>query len=220
MPHHHDVTAGYAVYTRVTLPLYDLWVHGLSNPWVWKCPTSELLAMYDRHLSSNHLDVGVGTGFFLDRTTLPKEQSRLALMDANPRCLARAGRRLVRYRPELIRHNVLQPIAWDGPPFDSIAVNYLLHCLPGPMPRKCKALDHLLPLLRPGGVLFGATILGCGAACGPVARHLMKLYQRRGIFGNGADDAASLDESLHGRLTAVDLVVRGCVAMFSGVKRQ
>lgn len=218
--HAYDVAAGYAVYTRATLPLYDLWVHGLSNPWIWKCPTRRLHALYDRYLSANHLDVGVGTGFFLDRSTPPHERPRLALMDANPRCLARAGGRLARYRPELIRRNVLEPIAWGGPPFDSIGLNYLLHCLPGPMPRKSKALDHLVPLLRSGGVLFGATILGRGVPCGPAARGLMRVYQRRGIFANGEDDAASLAEALHARFVEVELAVCGCVALFSGVKRQ
>ena len=56
--------AGHAVYTPAVLAVYDLWVLGLSNRWIWKCPTARLLELYNRHASDHHLDVGVGTGFF------------------------------------------------------------------------------------------------------------------------------------------------------------
>ena len=56
-----DVEAGQAVYSRRVLGIYDILVLGLSNRWIWKCPTKHLLEHYNRCLSSNHLDVGVGT---------------------------------------------------------------------------------------------------------------------------------------------------------------
>ena len=45
-------------------------------------------------------------------------------------------------------------------PFDSIAVSYLVHCLPGPICNKAILFENLAPLLSDTGVLFGSTILG------------------------------------------------------------
>ena len=77
-----QVEAGQAVYTKPLLASYDLLVLGLSNRMIWRCPTKHLLALYDRSVTSNHLDVGVGTGFFLDRCRFPTERPRLALKQA------------------------------------------------------------------------------------------------------------------------------------------
>ena len=56
-----------AVYTPARLALYDLFILGVSCSLVWRCPRRHFLDLYDRHVGSPHLDVGVGTGFFLDR---------------------------------------------------------------------------------------------------------------------------------------------------------
>ena len=56
-----DADRGQAAFTRTGLALYDLVVlHGLCR-WVWRCPNERILAAYRQHLSSNHLEVGVGT---------------------------------------------------------------------------------------------------------------------------------------------------------------
>jgi hypothetical protein len=51
-----------------------------------------------------------------------------------------------------------------GDHFDSAALNYVLHCLPWPPVRKAAAVQNVAAVLKPGGVLFGATVLG---AAGP-----------------------------------------------------
>jgi len=61
-----EVVAGQAVYSKRVLGNYDLVVLGLSNRFLWRCPTERLLEHYNRHVTENHLDVGVGTGYFLD----------------------------------------------------------------------------------------------------------------------------------------------------------
>lgn len=63
--------AGQAIYTKSVLAIYDFWVHGISNHLIWRCPAMHLQALYDRHVSLNHMDVGVGTGYFLDRCSFP-----------------------------------------------------------------------------------------------------------------------------------------------------
>jgi hypothetical protein len=56
------VTKAHAIYTPASLSFYDLAVHGLSNRFAWRCPTSNILGLYRRHLSVNHLEAAVGTG--------------------------------------------------------------------------------------------------------------------------------------------------------------
>jgi hypothetical protein len=157
------VAKAHAVYTPFTLSIYDMLVHGLSNRFAWRCPTRRLIALYRDNLSSHHLEAGVGTGFMLDRVGTAR-LSRLVLLDANRNCLDRAGRRLARFKPELHQVNLLAPLALDLAPVDSVGLTYVLHCLPGRMSEKLKAIDHLRPLMSKGATLFGATILGRGIA--------------------------------------------------------
>jgi hypothetical protein len=93
-----EIEAGQAIYTRRTLALYDLVVLGASCRFVWKCPSRRMLGLYDRHVTANHLDVGVGTGYFLDRCRFPSPAPRNALLDLNAAALAYTAGRIARYR--------------------------------------------------------------------------------------------------------------------------
>jgi hypothetical protein len=187
------VAAGQAVYSRRLLNAYDLIVLGVSNRFIWRCPTPKLLAHYNRHVSANHLDVGVGTGYFLDRCTFPSPSPRIALMDLNPNSLDFAAKRIARYSPETYIRNVLEPI--DDPPaaFDSVGVNYLL----------------------PGAVIFGATLLQGGVRRNWAAKRLMKFYNAKGIFTNTQDDLAGLDRELRRRFRNVTIEPIGSAATFA-----
>lgn len=211
-----QIHAGQAIYTPRMLQFYDLRVLVLSNRWIWKCPTERLLAHYDRHVSSNHLDVGVGSGYFLDRCRFPTPAPRVALMDLNPNSLEFAARRIARYRPEVVVRNVLEEIAYDGAKFDSAGVNYLLHCLPGDMATKARAFDFLKPLMNPGAVIFGSTLLHEGVERSFAARALMAHYNRAGVFSNTQDDPGTLKRELEKRFSDVSIEIVGCAALFSG----
>src|SRR3546814_6710480 len=152
-------------------------VLGFSNRFLWRCPTAELVGLYDANVSANHLDAGVATGYFLDRCRFPSEQPRLCLLDLNEICLATAAARVARYRPEVLRATVLAPIPQPPEPFDSLGITYLLHCLPGPMARKAVAFANLKPLLRDGPRVFGAPLLGRGVRATDLGR--------QGKTGNG-----------------------------------
>lgn len=210
-----QIHAGQAVYTPNMLAIYDVLVLGLSNRWIWKCSTPRLLAHYDQHISSNHLDVGVGTGYFLDRCRFPTPTPRVALMDLNRDALQFSARRIARYRPEIYVRNVLETIDFDGAKFDSLGVNYLLHCLPGDMTTKARAFDFLSPLMNPGAVVFGSTLLQGGVARSFAARRLMAFYNSKGIFSNTQDDLATLTRELEKRFSAVSVETVGCAALFS-----
>lgn len=210
-----QVAAGQAVYTKRLLNAYDLLVLGISNRFIWRCPTPRLLAHYNRHVSANHLDVGVGTGYFLDRCKFPTPSPRVALMDLNPNSLEFAACRIARYSPETYVRNVLEPI--DDPPakFDSVGVNYLLHCLPGTIESKAAAFDHLSPLMNPGAVIFGSTLLQGGVKRNWAAKRLMKFYNSKGVFTNTADNLDGLDRELHQRFRDVSIEIIGSAAVFA-----
>ena len=158
-----DVAAGHRVYTSRFLSIYDLIVLGWFSRTAWRCPASVLTSHYDAHVSANHLDVGVGTGYFLDHCTFPTSRPRLAVLDVNPACLAAASQRVSRFQPETHVANVLEPIASqlgrDIAGFDSIAMTYSAQCLLGDMTAKAMVFEHLLALSNPGATDFGTTLL-------------------------------------------------------------
>lgn len=211
-----EIAAGQAIYTPGVLRVYDMLVLGLSNRLIWKCPTQRLLGHYDRHVTADHLDVGVGTGYFLDRCRFPAAAPRIALMDLNADALDFAARRIARYAPRTYRRNALEPIAFDGEKFDSVGVNYLLHCLPGAIESKAAVFDHLKSLMNDGAILFGSTLLQGGVARSAAARRLMSFYNRKGVFSNEADDVDGLRAALEQRFRSVSIDIVGCAALFSG----
>lgn len=215
-PTPEQVDAGHAFYTRRSLAVYDLAILGFFSRVAWRCPSQRIQEHYDAHVSGNHLDVGVGTGYFLDHATFPTPQPRLALMDLNESCLEVAAHTLTRFRPELYRANVLEPISFEGDRFDSVGLNYLLHCLPGEIRAKGAAVfGHLTPLLSPGAVVFGATLLHDGVRRNWFARQVMRRNNDHGIFSNASDDLAGLTDALGAAFIDPRIEVIGCVAVFA-----
>jgi 2-polyprenyl-3-methyl-5-hydroxy-6-metoxy-1,4-benzoquinol methylase len=206
------------VYNPLTLAVYDWYVLGFSNARIWHCPTPLLLRHYDEHVSAAHLDVGVGTGYFLDKCHFPVANPRIVLMDLNPHPLRVAARRIQRYYPQTFQANVLEPIRWDGPRFNSIAVNYVLHCLPGTIADKAAVFAHLVPLLHDGCPLFGSTILHGGVHQTRGSRRLMALYNAIGAFCNSDDDLEGLDQALTEHFSRYELTTSGSVALFTAWK--
>ena len=210
------IRAGQAIYTRRNLRLYDFIVHSVSNHLVWNCPTQRLVEHYNKHVTANHLDVGVGTGYFLDHCRFPSHTPRIALADVNRNSLDFAARRIARHTPETYLRNVLEPVSIDAANFDSVGINYLLHCLPGTIASKTVILDHLKPLMNPNAVLFGSTLLQGGVSRNWLARRLMAFYNRKGIFSNRHDDLDGLKQALNQRFHDVSIETVGCAALFSG----
>jgi len=189
--------AGAAVYNKMVLGIYDLYVLGFSNRFVWRCPSARILDFYNEHVAACHLDVGVGTGYFLDKCRFPVPDPAITLVDLNPNSLQATARRIRRYSPQVHVANALEPLPLQPAAFDSIALNHLLHCLPG-------------------DTLFGTTILGRGAPQNVLARRLMSVYNAKGIFGNTNDTAAELERVLGHHFDRVSVRVTGCVAFFVG----
>jgi len=211
-----SAAVGAAVYSKGTLLIYDFFVVGLSNAFAWKCPSRVLLDFYNEHVSGNHLDVGVGTGYFLDKCRFPSPDPRIVLVDLNRNSLQMASQRLSRYRPESCLANIMEPLEIGGPQFDSIGLGYLLHCLPGAMVGKRVAFANLRPVLNAGGIVFGTTILGNGVKQNLLARTLLMAYNARGIFSNTADNYSDLETILQESFQDYSIKIEGCVALFWG----
>jgi SAM-dependent methyltransferase len=204
---------GQKEYTPAFLRVYDALVLGFFARFIWRCPTPLLVDHYRRHLRRAHLDVGPGTGYFL-ATAGPSSDTRLTLLDPNPHVLAHAGRRLATWKPETLEGDVLKPLPVDGP-FDSVALSYVLHCLPGPQPAKALAIENAARKLTEDGVLFGSTVLGDPAVHTPVSSVALRSNNRRGIFDNLTDTEEGLAEILHPFFEMVEIRRVGSVAIFS-----
>jgi hypothetical protein len=215
-----DARKGAAVYTPAALALYDLAVLRFSNSFVWQCPSQRLLDLYNQHISDNHLDIGVGTGYFLDKCRFPSATPKIALFDLNPNSLAKSAKRLRRYNPSCYIGNVLDPIDIGMSGFGSISLNYLLHCLPGNLATKSIVFESVKPLLRDGGVIFGSTILGEGVRHNPLAKQLLKIYNAKGIFSNLSDRQSDLEAGLNAHFDEHTIHTVGSVALFIARKRK
>src|SRR5690349_3599852 len=86
--------SGQAIYTPLTLLGYDFFTHRINTPFFWRCSRQRIMALYDLHTSTRHLDVGVGTGLFLDSCRFPTDQPSISLFDLNSNCLRTTSRRL------------------------------------------------------------------------------------------------------------------------------
>lgn len=204
---------GQSDYGRVLLALYDPLVLGPVARFVWRCPTSRLVEGYRRHIRDRHLDVGPGTGFFLDRSGLP-DGSRVTIVDPNANVLRHATRRLRRLGVTAVRADVLKALPVEGA-FESAALHLVLHCLPGPLSRKALAVEHVAAVLAPTGVLFGASVLGLGGPQTWLSRGFLKAFNRRGAFDNLDDTADGLRQVLEASFEHVELEVVGSIAIFA-----
>jgi CheY-like chemotaxis protein len=209
-----------AVASKLTLAIHDLAVLRFELPAIFKCHARRIVEFYDQHVSDRHLDVGIGTGYFLDRCRFPVAAPEIHLLDLNPDCLDRASRRLRRYRPITHCCDVLEPIREPLPRFGSIAAASLLHRLPGTMLEKEGVLRNLKPFLREGGTLFGVTVLGQGVdGTGALYRWANRLYNRKSIFCNLHDNAADLTKILAANFAEHSVEIVGSVAFFRGIAR-
>jgi SAM-dependent methyltransferase len=204
---------GQREYTPLFLRIYDPLILGFFTPVVWRCPTTRLVEGYRRHVGHRHLDVGPGTGYFLERAGMP-DGSPVTLLDPNVHVLDHASRRLKRLDITTIEADVLKPLPARGS-FDSAALNGVIHCLPGPLPRKAAAVANLAAVLAPTGVLFGASILGLSGRHTWLSRSILKANNRRGTFDNLGDTREGLGEILEASFERVELETVGSMAIFA-----
>lgn len=237
--------AGSTVYTPVMLAIYDFIVIHMSTWLVWRCPAqTKLLPSFAQNMSSRHLDIGVGTGYFPKKAIAKKgrkeaasqQQQHLTLVDLNPNALAMAKTRILAQHPTADLRTVLadavQPLPSslrdnDAGPFDSASLSLLLHCIPGGTEHKAQAIRVVKEVLSDDGVLFGSTVLGKqwdkvngdfrprqAQPWRPLTSWVLAKYNELGWFDNYADDPQVLDDVLRQHYRDVETEVVGMVFLF------
>ncbi|KAL1956034.1 hypothetical protein VTO42DRAFT_7849 [Malbranchea cinnamomea] len=227
------MASGSTPYTDFGLSVYDFVALKIAASYLWKCPTtSVLLPFFIANAGPNHMDIGVGTGYYLKAM---KEQEQLAnrvwpqklvLVDLNPKCLEKAASRLGQpERTACVQADILQPLSLppslsDGTltQFDSIGLMGILHCLPPPIKNKTQVFANVKKYLSPEGTLFGITLLGKGVQHNWMGRILMWYMNKNGYFGNTDDAKEEFVEALQSEFEDVETTVEGCILLFRARK--
>ena len=207
---------GQREYTPFFLRIYDPVILGFFTRVMWRCPSSRLVERYRRYARPLHLDIGPGTGYFLERAGLP-EGSPVTIVDPNRNVLEHVSSRLPQLDLTAVEADVLKPLPPHGP-FDSAALNGVLHCLPGPLSRKATAVANVAAVLAPTGVLFGASILGTSGRHTWLSRAALQSNNRRGVFDNLDDSEEGLAQILGQSFEHVELETIGAMAVFAATK--
>lgn len=213
VPQSVPVPRSAAAYRGVNLRLYDLFVLGFTSPYAWGCTAEDLRSMYRKNMSTDHAEVGVGSGYFLRPEQGRDRWTALNLIDPNPAALAYVVNRLRADGPVAHVADILVRESLPARRFRSVAANYVLHCLPGARDVKRTAIANLAHLTDDGGTLFGATVLGV-AEHNALGRSLMRGCNALGVFGNTHDSEGGLRQDLEDHFRRVELVRRSRVAMF------
>ena len=213
-----DNTATYyatRVYTKPGLALYDGLIMGVFARLIWRCDPQHFVDIYQRNVSGNHADIGVGTGYCLDRCRFPSRNPRLALIDVTPNCLEFTARRLARYAPKTYLHDASELVRIDGGPFDSVGLGGVLHCMPGDdMRDKCRLFDAIEPLLHAETVVFGYSLVADNMRS-TLRSHLAHLtLNRLRIVNNVNDRIGELRRELRRRFSDYEVETRGPLAFF------
>jgi ubiquinone/menaquinone biosynthesis C-methylase UbiE len=202
-------------FNKTSLFFYDLLLYGVVSKYAWGCSIRRLDAHYRKYTSANHLEVGVGTGFLLNRVAFDAAHPRVALMDLSRECLNKTGRVVARYTPETYVQNLLEPVNQRIAQFDSIAINYVLHCVPGDFKEKGVVFTHLQALLTDDGVLFGTTVLSEQVRKNALAKLFMWLMNSLGVFNNRHDNECELKECLAAHFRVLQFELVGVTALFA-----
>jgi SAM-dependent methyltransferase len=200
-------------YNALLLAAYDPLVLGPIARFVWRCPTTRLVELYRRHTRDRHLDIGPGTGYFIEHAGLPSG-SQVTIVDPNTNVLRHVSRRLRSLDVTAVEADVLKPLPVHGQ-FDSAALHLVIHCLPGPLARKAAAVADVAAVLAPAGVLFGASVIGASGSHTRAAGMFLRAFNWQGGFDNLGDTEDGLRGILRASFEHVELQTIGSIAVFA-----
>lgn len=214
-PTEAQIHAGAKKYGPFALAAYDLIVLGLVSRVVWRCSRRKMLAQYNRHVGGRHLDIGPGTGWFLAKCRFPTKSPSVTLLDLNDLVLATSARRISRYRPVVHSADAFKPMDLGDATFDSVGMNFLLHCLPGTVAQKAAVFDNVAPYLAPGARVFGSTVLGPCPEHTKLSSKLLRRLNESKVFCNTGDRLEDITSELSARFDDVEVSQKGTVCLFS-----
>jgi hypothetical protein len=261
-------TTSDGAYTLSTLEVYDAFVWEFNSPFLWRITKEDIVDLYRTNMRRNHCEVAVGTGLFLQEMSKihargglqqqqQQQQQRVMLLDSNPNTLRVCQERLANaslsstWTIDTEVYDVLKDYNDDGcggsqqkDKYDSVAANFLLHCLHGGEATIRTAVSNIgRNLVHPtDGVFFGSTILGkelqppksqqeqsavtisgSGQREPPAppcqaAIETNALYNEWGIFGNADDSYESIGRVLNECFDHVNLWKVGYCAVWTAQK--
>lgn len=201
-------------YSHVMLELYDFLILKLSSMLIWRCRTSQLIELYRTHVSRQHLEVGVGTGYLLNRAVFPSHWVQLHILDCNPKVLQHAYYRLARYNPVLLLCNLMSD-DWPAlPKQQSIGMNYVWHALEGSLAERGQVFGKLAAQLSENGVLFGSSVIGVHDQMPKLSQRVSRHWLRVGLFNNREDRPDMLRAILSQHFFEVNVWQEGQVMLF------
>ena len=212
---------------------YDKLVNNINCKYVWKCSSQHIVNNYRKNVTSRHLEIGPGTGHFLTRQQLASSShiiDYLTLIDINPDILEYSKTILDKEYTttpiQTINHNIFSntiPTKYrNSLEFNSVGINYVLHCIPGKLENK---LDTLLNNLisskasrstdKSSFTLFGSTVICDPLHMNTLAEYELMLLNGIGIFHNDNDTFDELSSYLNSNNIPHNLTKKGYVAIFS-----
>ena len=209
---------GQLFFSSMSHRLYDTGLYKFVTGSIWRCPTAVLFDNYADNVSNNHLEVGVGSGYFLHRILCSDFLDRLMLSDLNRRCLAKSKARLDAFAPETLQHDIRDPLPPTANGFRSLGMNYVLHCVPGRFSQDQSIFRNAHTALVDGGVFFGATLIPGKFRDGVFSWLLMQILNGVGIFNNSDHRRDELKGALEVYFGKVDVTMIGNAAVFVAVK--
>ncbi len=199
-------------YNPMPLIFYDYVVLKLSTPYIWGCSLSHLQEIYDNHLTQEHLEIGVGTGYFLKNCRSITNKHNITLLDINPVPIKHTSRNLRSYKTRGCLANVMKKLPFRGDSFHSVGMNFVLHCLPEP--GKESVFSNIRNVMSSNSVLFGSTVLASTVQDSLITQKLMSFYNATNAFHNTYDTTDRFISILKGLFSRVDVEVSGVILVF------
>src|SRR6187200_3173552 len=100
---------GQSGYNAAMLAIYDVGVQKFMTKAVWKIPVAEGVDRYRHHIGHRHLDVGPGTGYFIEEAYPPRD-TEITGLDPNPTVLRHVANRLEERHPIIVEADVMKPL--------------------------------------------------------------------------------------------------------------
>lgn len=201
-------------YSHVILELYNFLILKLSSVLIWRCRTQRLIQLYRSHVSRQHLEVGVGTGYLLNRAVFPSHWVTLHILDCNAKVLRHAYYRLARYNPVMVLCDLMSD-DWPAlPKQQSIGMNYVWHALEGSLQERGRVFGKLAAQLSENGVLFGSSVVGIHDRMPKLSQQVSRHWLRVGLFNNQSDQPDTLRAILKEYFLEVSVWQEGQVMLF------
>ncbi|BDX05305.1 hypothetical protein [Planctobacterium marinum] len=188
--------------------------HDLVNELAWSCPEAELVTLFKRNISKNHLEVGVEGGYSLVKRLKANSELKVSFLDSDKDSLKAAHKNAKHLNPHLYCASLLQSWNFKNRKFDSINLNMVIQSLQGSFENRLSTIFHNARMcLAPRGKVFGSTLLGKGEN-GKISSLLMSMYNKKGVLNNRLDNVRQLTNVLEYYFTDVKVTTVGCVALF------